>query len=171
MLSSWRIEPDLRMMWLNFFIYFIYLLIFLYGFGYGACMSTLSLWAWLKDMIWCGSVHQKESRNLGIFSSVASTGDLWALARGWQAQSEETARGDEWQLHGERGCGNPVDRQFLILDPGFSSLDSWWRRRVMVGRGVWSTWRGATEYSGNAWSRVEDLMAVNLADLEFEEGY
>lgn len=32
-------------------------------------------------------------------------------------------RDSAWQLHRARGCSGPVDRQFLILDPGFSALD------------------------------------------------
>jgi hypothetical protein len=73
---------------------------------------------------------------------------------GRHAQSIETAC----------GCGGPVDRQFLILDPKFSSSDSWWRQRVIASGGAWSR---AAEDSGNARLCVEDLMAMNLVDLEF----
>jgi len=61
--------------------------------------------------------------------------------------SVETARGGEWQLHGAHGCGGLVDRQFSILDLGFSSSNSWWRRRMMVGGCAWNE---AAEYSGTA---------------------
>jgi len=58
------------------FIYLFFLRNLQDGFGSGACRSTLSLWAWLKDMIWCGQVCQKESRMLGLWSNVAHTGEL-----------------------------------------------------------------------------------------------
>jgi len=66
--------------------------------------------------------------------------DRSTLARERHEQSVEKVHGSAWKLHGPRGCGGPIDGQFSILDPGFSSLDGYQKLPTIRERALRLRW-------------------------------